>query len=197
MLKKEIHVPVVPQDLHIHTTFSTGDSAVVPEQTVEFVASVGHARSVGISDHFEYLVDTFDIYRDTVKKHGLYLGTEVDGAALAGEAAGMPFEYYMYHCRNTDEDYRGLEVLLATGRPVIVAHPQVFETDLSKVPPETLIEINNRYVWRNNWRRYYTPWLGSFNFVIGSDAHQPGWLGQVVARHVAVELGVEEHLVFG
>ena len=197
MIRNKIRVPVVSQDLHIHTTFSTGDSAVVPEQTVEFIASVGHARSVGISDHFEYLVDAFDTYRDAVKRNGLYLGTEVDGFTLAGEAADLPFEYYVYHCRDTAEDYRGLEVLLAAGRPVIVAHPQVFETDLSKVPPGTLIEINNRYVWRNDWRRYYTPWLDSFRFVIGSDAHQPGWLGQVVARHVAAELGVEEHLVFG
>jgi hypothetical protein len=35
-----------------------------------------------------------------------------------------------------------------------------------------------------------------FRFVLGSDAHQPNWLSQAVARHVAVQLGVTEHLVF-
>jgi len=34
----------VPQDLHIHTTFSSGDTAVVEKQTVEFIARLGHAE---------------------------------------------------------------------------------------------------------------------------------------------------------
>jgi hypothetical protein len=32
--------------------------------------------------------------------------------------------------------------------------------------------------------------------VISSDAHQPNWLNQTVARHVAAELGVREKLLF-
>jgi len=40
----------VAQDLHVHTVFSHGDGAIVPEQTVELVAAVGHARILGISD---------------------------------------------------------------------------------------------------------------------------------------------------
>ena len=57
---------IAPQDLHIHTVFSTGDSAVMPEQTVEFIAELKHAKSIGISDHFEYLHG--DVYEKYVKK---------------------------------------------------------------------------------------------------------------------------------
>jgi histidinol phosphatase-like PHP family hydrolase len=102
---------MLQQDLHIHTTYSTGDSSVVPEQTVALVAAVHHARTVAISDHFE-------------------------------------------------------------------------------------IEINNRYVWRTDWKQYYGPFKERFRFVLGSDAHQPNWLGQSIARYVAAQLGVKEHLVF-
>jgi histidinol phosphatase-like PHP family hydrolase len=59
------------------------------------------------------------------------------------------------------------------------------------------VEINNRYVWRNDWKAYYGPFANSFKFVISSDAHQPNCLGQTVARHAARQLGIEEHLVFG
>ena len=50
-------IPLYTQDLHIHTIFSTGDSAVSREQTVELVAEINHAKIIGISDHFEYIGD--------------------------------------------------------------------------------------------------------------------------------------------
>jgi predicted metal-dependent phosphoesterase TrpH len=46
----------VPQDLHIHTVYSAADSSVVAEQTRELVAAVAHARVLGISDHFEFVI---------------------------------------------------------------------------------------------------------------------------------------------
>ena len=48
---------MLQQDLHIHTTYSTNDNSVVPEQTVALVAAVNHANIVGISDHLEYLIN--------------------------------------------------------------------------------------------------------------------------------------------
>ncbi|WP_419660695.1 uncharacterized protein Dvar_10940 [Desulfosarcina variabilis str. Montpellier] len=54
-------------------------------------------------------------------------------------------------------DYKALEHLLKTVYPVIIAHPMAFSTNLNRVPPECLIEINNRYVWRSDWKPYYTP----------------------------------------
>lgn len=60
-----------------------------------------------------------------------------------------------------------------------------------------MIEINNRYVWRADWKRFYAPFVDRFRFVLGSDAHQPNWLGQTVARQAAAQLGVKAHLVFG
>ncbi|WP_319524278.1 PHP domain-containing protein [uncultured Desulfosarcina sp.] len=185
------------QDLHIHTTYSTGDSAIVPEQTVALVASVKHAGIIGISDHFEYLLGGFfDGYAREVRGAGLKVGTEVDGHEWAKEATKYDFDYYIVHCRDRDADYRCLETLLTTGMPVIVAHPNAFDTDLKRVPSECLIEINNRYVWRTDWKKYYTPHKDRFKFVIGSDAHQPNWLGQSMAQYAAVQLGIEEHLVF-
>ena len=185
------------QDLHIHTTYSVSDDAVAPEQTIALVAAVKHARVVGISDHFENLVNgMFERYAGEIQAAGLKLGVEVDGHAWTTEAATYPVDYYMVHCRNQDADYRALQDLLSTGRPVIVAHPNALDTDLNRVPPECLIEINNRYVWRTDWQPYYAPFVDRFNFVIGSDAHQPNWLGQAVAHHVATQLGVKEHLVF-
>ena len=111
----------VPQDLHIHTTFSYDDSAVAAEQTVEFIARLGHAEIVGISDHFDYLFDgAFDLYEKTVRSFNFYLGTEVDGGVWANLAKTFAFDYYIYHCEDKDEDYEGLEVLLSTGKPVIM-----------------------------------------------------------------------------
>jgi hypothetical protein len=63
------------------------------------------------------------------------------------------------------------------------------------VPPQCLIEINNRYVWRSNWETL-RPFTALFSFVINSDAHQPHWLNQNVARYIAGELGIDETLLF-
>jgi histidinol phosphatase-like PHP family hydrolase len=184
-----------PQDLHIHTTFSRDDGAVVPQQTVELVAAVGHARTAGISDHLESILDVFPVYEAAVHAAGLLVGTEVNGADWTRQAEAVDARYYLYHCRDRHEDYRGAERLLATGKPVIIAHPLVLETDLRKVPPECLVEINNRYIWRSNWNELRA-FTGTFRFVIDSDAHQPHWLNQNVARYVARELGIRETLLF-
>lgn len=188
---------MLEQDLHIHTTFSTGDSAIVPQQKIDFIASVKHARIIGISDHFDYLAgNKFEAYQKAVLQHGLILGTEVDGANWVDEAVKYPFEYYIYHCYDHPRDYRGAEILLSTGKPVIIAHPQALDTKLSKVPSECFIEINNRYVWRFDWRTYYKPFTGVFRFVLGSDAHQPNWLNHSIAEYVARELGVANTILF-
>jgi len=189
--------PSIPQDLHIHTTFSNGDGAILPEQTVAMVAAVGHAKVVGISDHLEFVCGRgFDTYRQEVRRHGLHVGVEVNGHDWIDDALGVDVEYYVYHCRDVAADYRGAERLLATGRPVIIAHPLVLETNLARVPDSCFIEINNRYVWRSDWRAGLGPWVGRFRFVIGSDAHQPHWLNQNVARMVAAALGVRETVLF-
>lgn len=189
--------PVLPQDLHIHTTFSNGDGAVLPEQTVAMVATVRHARVMGISDHLEFIYGRgFDTYRQEVRRHGLHVGVEVNGHDWIDDALSVDVEYYVYHCRDVAADYRGAERLLATGRPVIIAHPLVLDTNLARVPDTCLVEINNRYVWRSDWRAGLGPWVGRFRFVIGSDAHQPHWLNQNVARMVAAALGVRETVLF-
>lgn len=185
----------LPQDLHIHTTFSRHDSAVAPEQSVGLVADIAHARVIGISDHLESIADDFSTYAQTVRSYGFVVGTEVNGADWVAEAVAVDAQYYVYHCRDRGPDYRGAERLLATGRPVIIAHPLILETDLGKVPPPSLIEINNRYVWRSNWETL-RPFVASFSFVLDSDAHQPHWLNQNVARFVAGQLGITETLLF-
>lgn len=188
---------MLQQDLHIHTTYSTGDSAVVPEQTVDLVAMVRHATVIGISDHFDYLLGgVFETYARKIREAGLKVGTEVDGHTWVDEATGYDVDYYIFHCRDHDADYRGLETLLRTNKPVIVAHPNALATNLSRVPTECLVEINNRYVWQSDWKRYYGPYKDHFRFVTSSDAHQPNWLGQAVAKRVANHLGIIEHLVF-
>jgi histidinol phosphatase-like PHP family hydrolase len=185
-----------PQDLHIHTIFSDQDSSVVPEQTPELIARTAHARTLGISDHFEHIADkSYDDYVKCLRALKLMVGTEVDGADSVAFAATLDFDYFIYHCRDRAVDYRGIERLLATERPVIIAHPNVFETNLSQVPTSCLVEINNRYVWRCDWHAFYGPHSGRFQFVISSDAHQPNWLSQSVARRAASELGVREHLI--
>ena len=188
---------MLKQDLHIHTTYSTSDDSVVPQQTVALVAAVKHARVAGISDHLENLVDGgFERYRREVLERGLKVGVEVDGYPWVDDAVACKVDYYLFHCRDRDADYHALKVLLTTGKPVIVAHPNALGTDLDRVPVDCLIEINNRYVWRSDWKRYYSPYKDRFRFVIGSDAHQPNWLGQAVALHAAAILGIEEHLIF-
>ncbi len=188
---------MLPQDLHIHTTYSSNDTSVVAEQTVALVAAVRHAVIIGISDHLESLVGgTFEEYEAELRRSDLRVGVEVDGHSWVSEAAGYNVDYYIFHCRDHDADYHGLENLLAVGKPVIIAHPNALGTDLNRVPAECLIEINNRYVWRTDWKQFYSPFKNRFKFVIGSDAHQPNWLSQAVARHAAEQLGIQEHIVF-
>ena len=193
-----MHTQQAVQDLHIHTVFSSGDGAIVPQQTVALVAALRHARIVGISDHIEYVHgDAFGAYQQEVRKHGLHLGTEVTNWRLIEEALALDVEYYVFHCEDRRECYQGVEALLASGKPVIIAHPMVLDTDLEQVPRQCLIELNNRYLWRNDWRKRLAPYVSRFRFVLGSDAHQPHWLNQTVARHVATELGIEETILFG
>lgn len=188
---------MLPQDLHIHSTWSDGDSSVVAEQTIDFVSQLNHARVVGISDHFELIgEDRFAEYSRQVKAAGLRVGMEIDGHRWVPAAAQADADYRIFHCYDRDADYKALERLLEGGQPVIVAHPNALETNLDRVPPECLVEINNRYIWRCDWRSYYGPFVERFEFVVSSDAHQPNWLSQTVARHVAAVLGVCEKLLF-
>jgi histidinol phosphatase-like PHP family hydrolase len=184
------------QDLHIHTTWSYDDSSVVPEQTIELVAATRHARVCGISDHFEHIVDRFDAYRTAVLDAGLLVGTEIDGHRSVSAALDCPCDYRIFHCYDRDADYRALEALLADGPPVIVAHPNALQTDLERVPGDCIIELNNRYIWRCDWMRFYGPYRDRFRFVLSSDAHQPNWLGQSVAQLAARQLGIEETRLF-
>jgi hypothetical protein len=186
----------LPQDLHIHTTWSDTDSSVVPEQTIALVRALGHARVCGISDHFEMIAERWDDYRAEVMAAGLFVGTEVNGHEWVPAALDADCDYRIFHCWDCDADYRALEALLADDRPVIVAHPNALGTDLDRVPPDCLIEINNRYIWRCDWRAEYGPYVDRFRFVISSDAHQPNWLNQTVARYVAADLGIRETLLF-
>ena len=188
---------MLQQDLHIHTTFSTSDNSVVPEQTVSLVAAVRHAIIVGISDHFECLVNgSFEGYEKEIRQVGLKVGVEVDGHSWVDEATKYDVDYYIFHCRDQNADYCSIDKLLTTGKPVIIAHPNALHTNLNQVPSECLIEINNRYIWRSDWKQYYGPFTNQFKFVIGSDAHQPNWLSQTLAHYAAAQLGIEEHLVF-
>ena len=188
---------MIPQDLHIHTVYSTGDRAVVNEQTISLIKNVGHAARIGISDHFEYLLDEniFEQYEKEVRSAGFKVGMEVSGHALVSEAVGRNNDYFVYHC-SRHEDYKAIETMLATGKPVIIAHPLIMGTDLDRVPAECYIEINNRYVWRSNWRTGFQNYVKDRRFVISSDAHQPNWLNQDVARHVARVLGIRESIIF-
>jgi histidinol phosphatase-like PHP family hydrolase len=196
--EKELRGPMrVPQDLHIHTNYSTGDSSVLPEMTLGLISQFRHAEILGISDHIEYVLDdVFPRYEREVRSCGLYLGGEVNGGEWTSAAAELPLDYYIYHCRDIEKDYRGLEELLAAGRPVIVAHPRVMGTDLEKLPEDCYIEINNRYIWRGDWRHWLSEYRNRFRFVISSDAHQPHWLNQNIARGVAMAMDIEETLLF-
>ncbi len=65
---------MLSQDLHIHTVFSSEDSSIVPEQTIELVAFAQHAKVVGISDHFEnFMPHCYNDYVAAVRKYGLLL----------------------------------------------------------------------------------------------------------------------------
>ncbi|RKX73957.1 MAG: hypothetical protein DRP60_11020 [Spirochaetes bacterium] len=188
---------MIPQDLHIHTTYSTGDGAVEPQQTVELIAAVGHAEVTGISDHLEYLTGTaFERYSATVRNQGFHLGAEIVNVEDVDYALSLPLEYRVFHCYDEDKCYKAAEKMVESGRPLIIAHPMAVGTDLSRVPDGCYVEINNRYTWRGDWRSFYTPWLEQFEFLFSSDAHQPHWLNQNVARFVGRELGIRETLLF-
>lgn len=184
------------QDLHIHTVWSSGDASVVPQQTVELIANVNHAETIGISDHFEFIYDRFEAYEKEVRAAGLLCGTEVNGHEWVDRALETNADYFIFHCFDVDEDYAVLDKMLDSGKPVIIAHPNALNTNLDRIPTECLVEINNRYIWRCDWRAFYTPYLERFSFVINSDAHQPNWLNQTVAQHAAKDLGVKQTLLF-
>ena len=188
---------MTPQDLHIHTIYSIGDSAVVKEQTIDLIKKVRHAAVIGISDHYEYLVDemTFRTYNEEIRAAGFKVGIEINGHELVQKAVRTNSDYFVYHC-SMEMDYLGLEHLLKTGKPVIVAHPLIMGTDLDRIPHECYIEINNRYIWRSNWRERLRKYANNRKFVISSDAHQPNWLNQNFARYVCSELGIRETIIF-
>jgi histidinol phosphatase-like PHP family hydrolase len=188
---------LIPQDLHIHTIFSTGDSSIVPEQTPELIASVRHARKIGISDHIEYLYGpTFGDYASTIRDYGFHLGAEIVQVQDVDYALSLPLEYRVFHCYDEDRCYKAAEKMVDSGVPLIIAHPMALGTDMSRIPPEAIVEINNRYIWKNDWRFFYTPWRERFRFIFSSDAHQPNWLNQNVARFVGGQLGIRETLLF-
>lgn len=197
--KNTVYVnPLVPQDLHIHSLYSKGDSSIVPEQTPSLIARFRHAVIQGISDHLEGFntEKEFEDYLNEASVHGFIPGIEVNGAGAVAEALRREVEYFIYHCRDRTEDYRGAEKLLGSGKPVIIAHPCLFNTQLSRVPDKCHIEINNRYVWKGDWHQFYGPFTETKTFVFGSDAHQPNWLNQNIARRAGKELGIREQLLF-
>ena len=148
-----------------------------------------------MSDHLDYVAgEVFPVYEKILRSNNLYVGVEVDGAEWLDEACALNVDYYIYHCRDRTRDYRGAETLLERGKPVIVAHPNILETNLARVPPDCYLEINNRYIWHTTWDP--GPFKSAFAFVFGSDAHQPHWLNQNIARCAAREMGVEETLLF-
>jgi histidinol phosphatase-like PHP family hydrolase len=186
------------QDLHIHTVFSYGDGVIVPQQTLELISKINHAKITGISDHFEYIgAENFENYRKRVSSFGFIVGIEVDGKNYVREAAGLDFDYYIYHCWDAKNDYKGIDTLLATSRPVIIAHPYMTDTRLSRIPTECYLEINNRYIFRYDWYNYLKDFTEKFRFVLSSDAHQPHWLNQNAARYVADQMGISETILFG
>lgn len=189
---------MLPQDLHIHTVFSSRDSSVVSQQTVQLVAFTKHARIVGISDHFDnFMPNQYNEYANEVRKYGLLVGAEVDGHKSVDLAIEYEFDYYIYHCwGNQMKDYDGFDKLLTTGKPVVIAHPCAVDTDLNRIHQNSLVEINNRYIWRYDWKRVLKPFIKKFRWIFSSDAHQPNWLNQTIARRVGQELGISETILF-
>ncbi|MBN2441454.1 MAG: PHP domain-containing protein [Spirochaetales bacterium] len=189
--------PQVPQDLHIHTVFSTGDSSVLPEQNLKLIADLGHARIIGIADHLNYISgNLFKSYEKQVRSFGFKAGVEVNGSEWIKAALEIRPDYYIYHCRDSEEDYEGVGQLIRTGKPLIIAHPLYLGTRLDRIPAECFVEINNRYIWRSDWKTRLERYVKKFRFIISSDAHQPHWLNQNYARFVADQLGVEETILF-
>lgn len=187
--------PQCNQDLHIHTIFSTTDTQIVPEQTLELIASIRHAKIIGISDHLD-MIEDLDLYRKTVRKFNFHLGVEIDGAEYVDDAIAFKPDYFVYHCYNRISDYKGAEKLLSDGKPVIIAHPNVLGTNLKEVNKNCYIEINNRYIWRDSAKYFYEPHVNDFKFVFSSDAHQPNWLNQIIAKKYADKLGIKETIIF-
>ena len=188
----------ITQDLHIHTIFSSGDSAVVPQQNLDTIAFAKHVDVVGISDHFEnFMPHRFQDYKEALDIYGFLVGVEVNGYESVPMAVDYNFDYYIYHCwGDVSDDYLMVKRLLKTEKPVIIAHPYATQTDLHRVPEECYVEINNRYIWRYDWRKELAPFKNKFRWVISSDAHQPNWLNQNYARQVAKELEIEETILF-
>ncbi|MDC7224092.1 MAG: hypothetical protein PQJ60_10150 [Spirochaetales bacterium] len=186
----------IEQDLHIHTVYSTGDSSVEPQQNIPFIKSLNHARVAGISDHFEYLTEVFEAYREEVHSHGFWCGCEIDRGHHTPHALDLPFDYYIFHCRNEASEYAAAEKLLESGKPVIISHPMAIGADLNKVPSGCFIEVNNRYVWKGDYMSFYTPHLDRFRFVLGSDAHKPNWLNHLVCQQAADQLGIQPTRIF-
>jgi hypothetical protein len=98
--------------------------------------------------------DTFEEYSREIRTVGLKVGMEIDGYRWVSAARSVDADYRIFHCYDRDADYGALDLLLETGRPVIVVHPNALDTDLERVPLECLIEINNRYVRRCDWRSF-------------------------------------------
>ncbi len=186
----------IEQDLHIHTVYSHGDTAIEPQQTLDLIQALAHSRVIGISDHFEYLPPVFDRYREDVHRRGFWCGCEINLSGDVSQALELPFDYYVYHCRDQESEYRGAERLLGSGKPVIISHPMAMGADLNRVPAGCFIEVNNRYVWKNDYMTYYPPHLDRFRFVLGSDAHKPNWLNHLVCSYAADRLGIVPHIIF-
>jgi len=189
---------LVPQDIHIHTVYSTGDGAVAPQQKPAFLGSIGHARITGISDHYEFLTDdkVLESYFNDLYTNGFYAGTEVNGPDWTDGASKQPFDYFIYHCYDIEEAYPEIDTLLNTGKPVIIAHPFMLGTDLSRVPADCYVEINNRYIWRCEWDKLLPPWKDKFNWICSSDAHKPNQLNQNVVQYVRKVLDIPETMIF-
>ena len=83
---------LLPQDLHIHTTFSVRDDSVAPQQTIELIDQFCYAEKMGISDHFEHFSDP-ESYIQSVKALGFFAGTEVSESAGFDDAATVDFDY--------------------------------------------------------------------------------------------------------
>lgn len=162
------------------------------------VAFVKHAKITGISDHFEmFMPKLWEEYRTEVRKYGFLLGTEINGNESVDAALKFEFDYFVYHCWGHEpKDYKALENLQKSGKPVIVAHPYATGTDLHKIPEGSIVEINNRYVWRYDWSNFLGPFVNKFRWVLSSDAHQPNWLNHQVAKRVAEELKIRETILF-
>lgn len=195
---KEIIRQQLNQDLHIHSTFSKCDNAVVPQQSIDFIAQIAHSKIIGISDHFECFESETEFikYEEIIRKNNLKKGIELDGAPSVEPAIEIGFDYFVYHCYDFDDHYQAIDLLLNTGKPVIIAHPHALNTDLNRIPSDCYIEINNRYIYRVNWQEYYGPFKNQFNFILSSDAHQPNWLNQNVATYVAKDLDITETILF-